>query len=135
MSLATCNEGVPLTTVLTFAVDDNLSFYFVTREDSRKSSAIQKNPRVSFAVWQYQQMLVQVDGEATRIFDQNEAKLAMDKITQASESIKDFWPPIMSYGTDQQYAVFKIKPLWVRALNLTKQVQETKEPAFTQINL
>lgn len=135
MSLAACNENLPLATVLSFAVDDDLTFYFVTRENSHKSLAIQKNSRVSFSVWQYQQMLVQVDGEATRIFDQDEAANAMEKIAQAVESIKNFWPPIISYGTDQQYAVFKIKPLWVRALSLSEHVIKSHEPAFTQIVL
>lgn len=135
MSLAACDGDKPLATVLLFAIDEDLTIYFATRESSHKAVAIQKNPQVSLTVWYTQQMLVQIDGNANRIHNPNEVNEAMNKIVEASSQIKNFWPPLLSYNTHDPYAIFAIKPTWVRALNLSNDVIKAAEPPFTQIAL
>lgn len=135
MSLAACQDNVPLATVLLFAVDDNLTFYFVTRSHSHKAEAIRNNPKVSLAVWEHQKMLVQVDGEAEQIINETEANQALEKVVQATNSIQDFWPPVLNIDTQDEYAIFKITPRWVRALSLTSKTIHASESPFTQIAL
>lgn len=135
MSLAACRDNTPLATVLLFAVDDNLIFYFVTRSHSRKAETIRNNPKVSFSVWEHQKMLVQVEGEAQQILNETEANQALEKVVQATNNIQDFWPPVLNIDAQDEYAIFKITPHWVRALNLSNKNIQTKESPFTQIAL
>lgn len=135
MSMAACEENKPIATVLLFAIDEDLTFYFATREMSHKAVAVQKNPQVSLTVWAAQKMLIQADGIVSKINQPQEIDLAMKKIVEASSQIENFWPPLLSYNTHDPYAIFSIKPTWVRALNLSSNVIKSAEPPFTQIAL
>lgn len=135
MTLAASHENTPLATVLLFAVDDDLTFYFATRSHSHKAEAIRNNPKVSLAIWAHQKMLVQADGDASQVLDQSEADSALDKIVNATNNIQDFWPPVLRFDTKDDYAIFKIKPHWVRALSLESKTIRSGESPFTEIAL
>jgi general stress protein 26 len=135
MSLSATNEDKPLSTILLFAVDNNFNFYFVTRAETYKAKTIINNPKVSLSVWEHKKMLVQVDGVAKQIKNPTEIDNALDIIVAATEPMKDFWPPVVRFKGQGDYVIFKIKPTWVRALNITNNSIRQDETPFTEISI
>ncbi|MDH5533772.1 MAG: pyridoxamine 5'-phosphate oxidase family protein [Candidatus Pacebacteria bacterium] len=135
MVLAATNDDRPLSTVLLFAVDDDFNFYFATKSETYKAKAITKNPKVSFSVWQHKQMLVQIDGEAKPLENEEAINKAVEDIAHATENIKDFWPPILRVRGKGDYVVFKIKPSWIRAMDISIDTIKESETSFTEIEI
>lgn len=61
MSVA-INYQRPVSSILLFAVDDEMNFYFATHKNSIKARALEINPEISMSVWEYDKMLVQASG-------------------------------------------------------------------------
>lgn len=131
MSMAICAERGPIASVVVFAVDDDFTFYFATHRDSYKAKALLKDKRVGFSVWQLNKMLVQADGQVEEVGGDG-AYEVLQKITQSTQQIEDFWPPILRVPGGG-YIVFKIKPSWLRAMDLASNTITADTFPFTQI--
>jgi nitroimidazol reductase NimA-like FMN-containing flavoprotein (pyridoxamine 5'-phosphate oxidase superfamily) len=117
-----------------YAVDDDLNLYFATHAESYKSKNAQENPVISVSVWEHQKMLIQLDGDVETITNPDEQAKVLDMLADASTKEEDFWPPVFRIkGGD--YAVFKIKPTWMRALDLENSNVHQEDSPFSEINL
>ena len=134
MSIAVELDGQPISSVLLFAVDDDLIIYFATRTDSFKSKALSKNQKISLSVWEHRKMLVQAKGFAEKITDSGESEIALDKIVNSAQNIENFWPPILSI-TGGEYEIFRLKLDWIRVLDLSDLMIKEEEMPFSEFNL
>lgn len=108
MSASTIAPDGPVNSVLLFAVDDDLTMYFSTHSDSRKAKALSTNPKIALSIWNFDEMLVQAEGEVTQIEDAKEIDEVFDKLVLALKNTKDFWPPVL-HIEGESYCLFKIK--------------------------
>ena len=108
--------------------------YFATLSSSYKAKAIEENNQISISVWEHKQMLVQANGSISKINDPAELNTALDKIVESSATHEDFWPPVLQIS-GHDYAVYKIKLSWLRALDLTSPYLVENKSLFTEIKL
>ena len=135
LTLALTGERGPISSPLLFAVEDDLShFYIATHRDSFKSSALQNNPRFSFSVWQFGKMLIQVDGIATEVKDEAATSSILDQLAKAASNLAGFWPPVLRIE-GEGYIVFQLKPTWMRALDLSSNTILAGDNPFIEIPL
>lgn len=131
MSIAAVGEHGPVSSVVVFAVDNDLSFYFLTKRETYKAKALLKNPKISLCVWEHRKMLVQASGSVIEVESGDEFNKIHEQIDKASHVIKNFWWPILNINKGE-YVIFKIHPEWIRALDLTgKNIKEEGDPFFT----
>lgn len=133
MNVATISENKPHSSVLLYAMDDDMTFYFVTHSDTHKAKNLLKNPHISLSVWKHGDMLVQADGVVSTIDDQEQKLGVIDRLADAASKGDDFWPPVLRLGGDD-YVVFTIKPYWMRALDLSQNTMRAKESPYTEIS-
>jgi nitroimidazol reductase NimA-like FMN-containing flavoprotein (pyridoxamine 5'-phosphate oxidase superfamily) len=132
MSIAVCNENKPSSSVLIYYVDEELNFYFTTHSDSHKAKMLKANPRISLSVWEDRNMLIQADGYVDVVTNQDDRNIIMDNLAESIEKGKDFWPPLLRMGNNN-YIVFKIKPYWVRKLDLNVETMTQEESPFNEL--
>lgn len=132
MSIAV-NYKTPISSIVLFAVDDNLNFFFATRRDTAKAKALSLSSEISMSIWEFDKSLVQGTGRALELSGQ-EASDALDMIVNATENVKEFWPPILQIEGDD-YVVYKIVPVWLRILDISKDTIHVKEQMFQEIEL
>ncbi len=131
LSLAACNEGKPVSSVVAFAIDDDFTIYFATHSDSIKAVALRQNPILSYSVWKEDQMLVQGGGEARELQGQ-EYDQAMNSILKTIDQLENFWPPILRI-TGTNYTAYAVKPTWLRALDLSDPSYDGTDTPFSEV--
>ncbi|MFC1638769.1 pyridoxamine 5'-phosphate oxidase family protein [Patescibacteria group bacterium] len=126
-------DGEPHVAAMLFAVDDNFTFTFVTREDTAKAKNLAGNPRGALSVggW-HGDMNVQAWGPVEQIAEAEEARSAMARIADVNSGLEGFWPPLLRIDAGG-YAVFRLRPDRVRALDLTSRHVNEAEPPFTEL--
>lgn len=135
LTAALVGERGPISTPLLFAVEDDLSaLYIATHKDSYKSKALLANPAISASIWQFEKMLIQLDGIAKVVSDQAETSKYIDKLVSSVGRLKSFWPPVLQIEGDS-YIVFAITPTWIRALDLSNPTILSGDNPFTEITL
>lgn len=134
MEIATSEDNKPAASVVIYVIDDDLNFYFVTHKDSRKSQHLLKNPQISFSIWEFLKMSVQVDGATSVVEDEAKKAWVVDAFGDAATRDPNFWAPIFRIKGGE-YIVFKIKPTWMRVLDLTRNTVRQQETPFTEIKL
>lgn len=134
MSLATSNENRPAVAPVVYVLDKELNFYFVTYKTSYKAQNLIKNPHCSFTVWEFLKMCVQGAGEVTVVEDEKRQNWVMDAFADVATRDPNFWAPIFRIKREE-YCVFKIKPTWLRVLDLTHNTVRQQESPFTEVNL
>lgn len=134
MALSTANENGPATAPVIFVTDEDLNFYFVTYRISYKAQNLINNPKCSFAIWQFLKMSVQGAGEASIVEDEAKQAWVMDSFADAATKDPNFWAPIFRIKRGD-YCIFKIKPTWLRVLDLTHNTVRQQESPFTEIKL
>ncbi|KXK26031.1 MAG: Pyridoxamine 5'-phosphate oxidase [candidate division WS6 bacterium OLB20] len=132
MNIACVYNGLPVSSVLLFHIDDECNFYFATHRDSIKSRALLSNSNVSLSVWEHNKMLIQADGVAAEITDTNKAIEIIDRLAESTAKGASFWPPLFRIKGDS-YIVFAIKPTWMRALDLTRDTMTQEDSPFSTI--
>lgn len=132
MNIACVNGDTPISSVLLFYIEDDFTVYFATHKDSYKSQALLSNSKVSMSIWEHNKMLIQADGEATEISDLDEALAVIDKLAESSIKGDEFWPPLLRIKGDS-YIVFAIKPIWMRALDLSRDTLTQDDSPFSTI--
>lgn len=134
MSMASAKDNKPNVAMLLYAIDDDLTLYFFTHKNSRKSQNILSNPQVSAYIWKAQELAVQIDGAAEQVTDEAMQADIMDRLADAATEDDHFWPPIF-HIQGGEYIIFKLTPEWLRVLDLEiKTVRSEKQP-FTEIKL
>jgi nitroimidazol reductase NimA-like FMN-containing flavoprotein (pyridoxamine 5'-phosphate oxidase superfamily) len=128
MSIAVTFKGIPRSSIVIFAVDKDMVFYFATGTQSYKAKALMTNKNISFSVWEYKKILVQGLGEATALNSKSELDRTLEKLAKVAGDMKDFWPPLLHLW-NQDYTIFKVKIRWMRVLDLTSQkIKESSLP-------
>lgn len=128
------NDGKPSASVILFVVDDDLNLYFATHRDSFKAKNLLDNARVSYAVWEHGTYLVQADGEAIPLTETDKHTHILDQLADAATKDKDFWPPIFRISGDD-YIIFKVRPTWMRMLDLSRSSVRQEDEPFIDIPL
>jgi nitroimidazol reductase NimA-like FMN-containing flavoprotein (pyridoxamine 5'-phosphate oxidase superfamily) len=135
LTAALVGERGPISTPLIFAVEDDLSkLYVATHRDTFKAQALLKDPRISCSIWQFDKMLIQLDGTAKEIVDPVSMADKVDKLVESLSHLEGFWPPVIQVG-GEGYIVFEITPTWIRALNLSSKNILSGDNPFTEVEL
>lgn len=113
-------DAQPHTSTMLFDTDDKLNLYIVTRRESLKTSHLRDNPRASGAVWEVGNLYVQWRGIAKEMTDQKQIDPRMKTLVNKAIEIKKFWPPFFKFH-GHEYCVFRIRPTWLRAMDLKHQ--------------
>lgn len=131
-ALATTDGSKPTSSPVIYVIDDDLNFYFVTNTDSYKAQNILKNPNVSMTVWEFTKMSIQMDGAATEVSDEKVKEWVVNEFGDAATRDPNFWAPIFRIKRSD-YVVFKITPIWLRALDLSHDTVRSKLTPYTEI--
>lgn len=134
MSVAVNDTPYPISSVLLFALDDQMNIYFATHANTHKAQALSREPRISFSVWEQHHLLVQGSGNVHKITDEQEVSEALDLLANSAISIEDFWPPVLQLEPDI-YAVFKITPTQMQAIPLEYDTMSSEEMKIYPIEL
>jgi general stress protein 26 len=134
MSIAVSENDKPTSSILLYYVDDELNFYFATHTDSYKTKKLLHNPVLSLSVWKPNEMLIQADGTTEVVTEPTEKLHIVDMLAESAGKGEDFWPPLFRIG-GEDYIVFKIKPTWIRKLDLVQNTMTQIDSPFTEITL
>jgi len=115
LCLSTCSpEGQAQSSLIYFAVDENLTLYFFSKEDTRKCENIAKNPKVALLMQDpEEQMSLQMEGVAQKITEQKELHSVFDFLIQTLSRSID-WPPPAGKIEGGDLAIYKVKLTWAR---------------------
>jgi len=125
------SDNQPQSHVMLFTIDPDFTIYFTTSKDSSKHNALKENPKVGLSVWSENEMLVQIQGSIEEL-ETNDELDALDKLAEAAVSKPNFWSPLLQI-MKKDYAVFKITPNSIRALDLTIDSMTSATTMFTNI--
>ncbi|MFA6603450.1 MAG: pyridoxamine 5'-phosphate oxidase family protein [Patescibacteria group bacterium] len=135
MSIATCSKkGRPHAAVVLYAADQDLKFYFATKVRTRKARNLRENPRVAFVAGLEPPFSFQGEGRAILISAAAERQNALAKLAQAAANgvWKNFWPPILGLRAGE-YAVYRLKPMRLRALDLQNAKISNRLSSFIEL--
>jgi nitroimidazol reductase NimA-like FMN-containing flavoprotein (pyridoxamine 5'-phosphate oxidase superfamily) len=134
MSVAVCEDNKPSSSILLYYIDDELNIYFATHADSIKAKKLKINPLISLSVWEHKKMLIQADGEVSEVVEEDAKLNIIDKLAESSSKGDNFWPPLLRIKGGE-YTVFKIKPIWLRRLDLKTDTMTQTDSPFSEIKL
>jgi len=134
MDLATCLDNKPTVAPVVYVVDGDLNFYFVTYQNTLKAENLLENPQCSFVVWEFLKMSVQGSGVAEVVVDEAKKAWVVDAFADAATRDPNFWAPIFRIKRGD-YILFKIKPTWMRVLDLSHSTVRQEETPFTEIKM
>lgn len=134
MEIATSRDNKPAVAPVIYVTDDELNFYFVTYRQSYKAQNLINNPQCSFTIWQFLQMCVQADGIAEIVEDEAKKEWVVKAFADAATKDPNFWAPIFRIKRGD-YCVFKIKPTWMRVLDLTHSTVRQEDSPYTEIKI
>jgi len=132
MSIAVAEDNKPTASILLYYIDDDFNFYFTTHIESHKTEKLRKNPLISICVWEHKKMLIQADGEVSEITDPELKLKIIDELGAATLKGDDFWPPLLRIK-GEGYVIFKVKPTWLRKLDLQKDTMTQLDSPFSEI--
>lgn len=119
--IATSFNDEPKASTVYFWVDNEFTFYFVTKRNTSKYINIEMNPRAAIVVGTGpEHITVQAHGNAEIITDDEDRQEILDILTniRTKENIQ-IWPiEEMEKFKDRNYVVFKIIPDNVTFMNL-----------------
>lgn len=134
MQIATVDDDQPGVSVLLYTIDEDLNFYFGTHKNSYKIKNLLTNPKTSLVVWEFGQIQVQANGVASPVIDPKDQENILDKLADSATKDPNFWPPLFRIKGDD-YIIMKIKPTWMRVLDLKTQTMRQEDSPFIDINL
>ena len=114
-------KGEPEAATLYYAIDDDFTFNFVTRDTSRKFQNLKNDSRMAVVVGTGPDLItIHCGGEAERIDYESDTARAEEVIRKVFANTglrksKDF--PIMVFPKSQ-FGIFRVKPKWMVWLNL-----------------
>lgn len=134
MQIATVSGDQPGVSVMLYTVDDDMNFYFGTHKDSFKIKNLLTNPKISAVVWEFGKIQVQINGTAIPLEDPSEQVKIMDQLADSATKDSEFWPPLFRIKGGE-YILMKIKPTWMRVLDLTNNTMRQESSPFIDIKL
>ncbi len=118
------NKAAPHAATIYFVVDDDLNFFFVTKEKTQKHKNLQENPHVALAVYEAKsQSTVQVQGKAEFIKDVNKFMEIFKKLLKINSATSDSDRPPVSKLFAGDYFMYRLHPDKVRLAEYMKQDQ------------
>jgi hypothetical protein len=134
MSAAMCGGSErPVATILLFEIGDNFTVGFATKVGTYKDKALKINPLMSMAVWKNKEMEVQMSGRASEVTDETELDALLDKLALSVDRVDGFWAPVLKYSGE--YVCYKMKPDWIRVLDLSSDSISESESGFMEFNV
>lgn len=139
-SLSTISpENTPYTAVVYVVTDDDLNFYFITRNGSKKIQNINDNNNASLAIYdQSKPYTIQAQGTIHKVENPESFIPLFIKIAEsnAKEMGGFHWPPpVTKIDNNMDISMFKFTPTWLRLGDFsdTENAMETPEHIFKQI--
>lgn len=126
MTVSNCQSEQPElshTSVLLFIFEKE-HFYFATHWASRKVQGLLTNPYVSGVIWAPNKINVQWRGLVKEV---RGADWIFEKLAKKTALEPNFWPPIFKYQ-DTDYAVFRIKPIFMTMMMLDSKTMSSSGP-------
>lgn len=113
-TLATVSpDGQPQAATIYYVVDHRLTFYFLTKDSTRKYKNIMATPRVALVVSDPTTLTtVQAEGIATEVIDAAERDKVFVLLKESNVSAAAWPPPISKLGGGVH--VMQITPRWLR---------------------
>ncbi|OGD32299.1 hypothetical protein A3C91_00900 [Candidatus Azambacteria bacterium RIFCSPHIGHO2_02_FULL_52_12] len=113
--LATVNAGGrPQAAVVTYFVEDDWTFYFTTRRETRKHENLMHNRRVAMVVGTGPgPVSIQIEGTAEPV-EGTERETVMGAFLTKRKSYYDIFLKIPGYD----FSVFKVRPDWIRLFQI-----------------
>ena len=130
MTLSTVSpSGQPEAATLFYLFDSDFTFYFVTREETRKVKNINKNPKVAIVISDDKTMNIQVEGRAVELNGVNVISDLLSQVSQKAlpEESAEFWPPVMRMEGGE-YKFYKVSPTMVRVFDFGKSKDPWADP-------
>lgn len=120
--LATADKkSMPHAATVYFVNDDELNFFFVTKEKTTKHRNLQQNPHVSLAVYDAKsQTTLQIDGKAAVIENVKEFMDLFNRLLKVSLDTSDSDRPPVSKLFAGDYFMYRLKPNQVRLAEYMK---------------
>lgn len=127
-------DGQPESATVYFTVQQNFSFYFMTKNFSEKYKNLEHNPKVALVVGtENEPVTAQIQGTAEKITDPKESDI---KLNELMDNImrNEYVAPLfqMSPPDKNDVVVYKITPFWIRWLDLRAE-KEKVDKGFVQI--
>ena len=123
LNLATCKEGKPHASTLTYA-NEGLMLYLATFGESTKIKNIRANPDVALTVGEdyYPEAQkikgIQYEGEARVLEDQKEVEHALELLGSKFPYLKEMG--LLDLKSGAKTTVVKITPKWIRFIDYEK---------------
>jgi pyridoxine/pyridoxamine 5'-phosphate oxidase len=116
------SNSLPQAAVVGIAVRENMEVLFATYDESRKAHNLKMNPRVALVVGWESGKTVQYEGEAEEL---SRAELeAFERNEFASV------PSLAKYVRENEGKYYKLKPNWIRYLDVSTEPWEKIELKF-----
>jgi hypothetical protein len=74
-----------------------------------------------------------MSGRAEIISDENEVDALLDNLALSADVVDGFWAPVLKSAGE--YVCYKMKPDWVRALDLSSDSISEKESMYTEFSM
>lgn len=104
----------PHATMIFYVADDNFNIHFLTRIDTRKFKAIQKNPRVALTVSTTDvPQTLQIEGTARSIAQDDETSSMKPQLFKVLNANHWFYAPITKQDVTMVHEM-RIEPTWIR---------------------
>ena len=131
MSIAVCLDNKPMSSVVLFTVDNDLSFYFLTKRNTYKAKALRSNPQISISIWVQNNKLIQASGEVMEISGDAEFDKYYKKLSSISDRMQNaYWPFTAVKG--EESVVYKVFTKWLRVMDLSS---DGKDNPFYTVEL
>jgi uncharacterized protein YhbP (UPF0306 family) len=111
------NDGQVHGSTMFFTVNDDLSFYLLTKSTTRKFESLQNNNGVALTIiFENQQKTTQIEGNVENVASGTDeyrnviVSLSEKNAVQGNIS----WPPPLSKIPDADLVIYKLIPKWVR---------------------
>lgn len=139
-SLSTVSpDNIPYTAIVYVVLDDELNFYFITRNGSRKIEYLGHNNNASLAIYdQSKPYTIQAQGNVHKVENPDTFINLFVKIAESSakETGGFHWPPpVTKIDNNMDISMFKFVPNWLRLGDFsgTEHAMESPDHIFKQI--
>lgn len=127
------SEGKPHAAVIYFVADEDLSFYFLTKSDTKKSQNLEaKNNAALTIIFPESPKTIQASGNVSEIEEAKMYTQIMNKISEENAKGNNFyWPPPLSkLDSSGDLILYKFTPEWLRFADFT---ESNKENVFYNV--
>ncbi len=110
-----------------FATDEKFNICLAMHTDTLRAQQFRKNPNASGVMWEVGDLYIQWRGTVKELHNPKQIDAWLDKLALKAVKLENFWPPIFQFR-GQEYAIFVIKPTWMRAMDISQFTIHALEP-------